>query len=117
MLGLGRRDLNNPTEFRGRRDAHLSRRALGALNAYVWHYAKKNGWTQNEKMNRTNFDPILDRQQKIVDDLASKFRNIVVLAASGGVKEDVTGQEAASTTLNINVETQGLVSSILSFLD
>lgn len=68
-------------------------------------------------MNRTNFDQILDRQQKIVDDLASKFRNIVVLAASGGEKEDVTGQEAASKTLNINVETQGLVSSILSFLD
>lgn len=36
-----------------------------------------------------------------------------MLAASGGEKDDVTGQEAASKMLNINVETQGLVSSIL----
>lgn len=84
--------------------------ALTQQSQSLGHGDQSGDWT-----NKGLTFQILDRQQKIVDDLASKFRNIVVLAASGGEKDDVTGQEAASKMLNINFETQGLVSSILHF--
>lgn len=53
---------------------------------------------------------IAEAQQKIVDDLANRFRNIAVLAAQSRDEEDVTGLEAASKTMQINVESQALVS-------
>ena len=66
---------------------------------------------QSGKSSRANYHKYIDRQQKIVDDLAAKFRNIVVLAASQGPAAggDVSGQEAAGKVLSINVETQSLV--------
>ena len=51
-----------------------------------------------------------ETQQKIVDDLANRFRNIAVLAAQSRDEEDVTGLEAAAKTMQINVESQALVS-------
>lgn len=51
-----------------------------------------------------------ETQQKIVDDLANRFRNIAVLAAQSRDEEDITGLEAAAKTMQINVESQALVS-------
>lgn len=96
--------------FRRRRMSH------GSMQAQIAVDAMRYGWDQDPLASMANFMTLLERQQKIVDDLANKFRNIVVLAASSSEQEDVTGQEAASKTLNINVETQGLVNN-LSFQD
>lgn len=52
----------------------------------------------------------VETQQKIVDDLANRFRNIAVLAAQSRDEEDITGLEAAAKTMQINVESQALVS-------
>ena len=71
--------------------------------------AERYGWTQNPLASMANFMTLKDTQQKIVDDLADKFAQIITLASSSGDGEDVTGQESAGRTLEINVETQGLV--------